>query len=200
MVVRTLSHFSIREQTGYLAFSFFLFSVSAIVFRPAGIGLNAGQSMLWLLICFTWGNILKNLAPRIRKWKYHGPIFLFRAILCALIPFFYHWLQMPYRWRLMSYLSPFCVIQAASLLLLFEKIQIRNERTQKVLAFFSTYSLGIYLLQAQPVIWENFIVRTVTEPATVLILWKIPALVLGISAAGILIYYLTAKLYSNLFR
>ena len=190
------ARFSVREQALFCLISFGLFSVLTITNSvPESFHLAKGYSMIWLIICYLWGQALRAAAPMILKWKFSTLVLLAGAVAGIAVPFFY--LITTGGWRLMNYVSPFFVLEAACLLLLFSKIQIKGEKTKKVLKFLSTYSLGIYLLQAQHVVWFDFLCKKNRFPEEPLqILWKFPAMILGTSIIGVLVYFLSSKIYS----
>ena len=195
------SRFSIAEQVRFLIITFVLFTILPRVLRyPDIFEFRFGYSTLWLIACFLWGEILRELAPEIQKWK-HSTVFLsITAVLCALLPCLYHLTARyfglgDHAHIFFSYTSPFCVLEAGALLLLFRKIQIKNGKIQKLLLFLSVNSLGIYLIQCHPMIWKTVILRDHSVPEIPDgLYWKYPLLVMGIMLSGIGMEYLIRSL------
>ena len=190
-----VSRFSARDLTVYSFFSFVLVSVLSVrgINRDFMV-LAGGYSTLWLIICFTWGQVLKRFSERILQGKYSTPLLLGGVVAGFVIPLILHFC---FRLNLMDYLSPFCVLESVCLLLLCAKIKVTSPITQKILAFLSTYSLGIYLFQAQPVIWNRVFVQNIVTPEnTFQIIWMFAALSFGIFIPGIIIYFVVCKICS----
>ena len=205
-----MSRFSVREQVIFFAVTFFLFSVlTTIDFATPFLHMKNGYSAIWLMICFCWGQVLQCIAPRILQWKHHTAVLTTGAVIGAVFPLIVLWCgsccgfvenilhKLEFRCDfLIDYLSPFCILEAVCLLLLFSKIRIENPKIQKIITFLSVYSFGIYLFQCHPVIWNEFIVRKNHVPQSALqITWKFAAITLGLYIAGIVFYFLVSKLY-----
>lgn len=60
------------------------------------------------------------------------------------------------RGLLTSYTSPFIVIGAVLLLILFMQIGVRGSRTKKVIGTISASSFAVYIIHVQPVIWTFY--------------------------------------------
>ena len=191
----TFRHSS-RELLLFSTFSFALFSCFTVIYRPVWLCLGGGYSIFWLMICFIWGQALQSLAPIVLRWKYNTVFLLSGALIGGIAPFIFYKLQLPGWNRFMSYLSPFCIFEAVCLLLLFSKIKITGTKKQKILKFISSMSLGIYLFQANPVVWRTiFTGNNAVQKSIGEILWKFPVTILTISVLGILVYYLVEKIY-----
>ncbi|MBE6405313.1 MAG: acyltransferase [Lentisphaerae bacterium] len=210
------SRISLRGQTFFFFITFSVFTL-ANVFKlspeTTSASLDRGYSILWLIVCFCWGQVLQNLAPYIFRLKYIVLFSITGVLIGAILPFLIYWYADPSlytdsflknfdvdKFFLMNYTSPFCVLEAVSLLFLFLKFKITNKVIQKVLAFISTYSFGIYLLQCDPVVWKNFIKSKDYIPESQsLIWWYFAAAVLGLFIAGIVLYFLISKIYDLCF-
>ena len=205
-----MSRFSIREQIIFFIVSFFLLCVlQTINYATPFFRMSKGYSAIWLMICFCWGQVLQSIAPRILKWKHHTSVLVTGAAAGFIVPLlmFYFGENIGFIRNILSkmelssdflidYLSPFCVLEAVCLLLLFSKIRIENPKIQKFITFLSVYSFGIYLIQCHPVVWNEFIVRKNHVPQSALqITWKFMAVTLGLYVAGIVFYFLISKLY-----
>ena len=205
-----MSRFSVREQVVFFAVTFFFLCVlKTIDFATPFLRIEKGYSTIWLMVCYCWGQVLQSIAPRILQWKHHTAILTVGAVIGAVVPFIVLLCgscfavvenilyKLGYRCDfLIDYLSPFCVLEAVCLLLLFSKIRIENQKIQKSITFLSVYSFGIYLFQCHPVIWYEFIVRKNHIPESALqITWKFIAITLGLYIAGIVFYFFISKLY-----
>lgn len=204
-----ISRFSVREQILFFVVTFFVFSF-LYPFKCSSpfYGFSNGYSAIWLMVCFCWGQVLQTLAPRILQWKHHTALLIIGAVIGAVFPFlFFYGYSIPaiaraasrfslHKNSFIDYLSPFCVLEAVCLLLLFSKIRIENPKVQKVIAFLSVYSFGIYLFQCHPVIWNEFIVqKTQVLRSGSQIVWRFAAVTLGLFAAGVISYFLVSKFY-----
>ncbi|MBQ9770499.1 MAG: acyltransferase [Lentisphaeria bacterium] len=204
-----ISRFSVREQILFFVVTFFVFSfLYPLEYTSPFYCFSNGYSAIWLMVCFCWGQVLQTLAPRILQWKHHTAILIIGAVIGAVFPFlFFYGYSIPaiaraashfslHKNSFIDYLSPFCVLEAVCLLLLFSKIRIENPKVQKVIAFLSVYSFGIYLFQCHPVIWDEFIVQKNQVPMSAFqIVGRFAAVTLGLFAAGVLSYFLVSKFY-----
>ena len=204
-----VSRFSAGEQILFSGITFFLFSfLYPLKFSSPFYCFDYGYSAIWLMVCFCWGQVLRNFAPRILQWKHHTAILTAGAVIGAVFPFlFFYGNSFPaiaraaslfclHKNSFIDYLSPFCVLESVCLLLLFSKIRIENPKVQNVISFLSKYSFGIYLFQCHPVIWYGFIVqKTQVQMSAFQIVWKFSAVTSGLLAAGVISYFLMSKFY-----
>ena len=171
-----------------------IFSVFLIFAKvPTGNSfcLHGGYSCLWLSICFVFGQILSTVGDRFIAWRPGNYILAAGAILGGGLPFvsqlLYYFFKFDCRKLLpMSYLSPFTLMQAVCLLLLFYQIRIKGDIVKKATAFLSVNSLGIYLFQCHAVMWGVlFVPKNMVYSHAYELLWKFPLALIGIVAVGV---------------
>ena len=146
--------------------AFLVFSILPVAGGSEGASaLDNGYSVIWLAICFIYGGVLKEFMPQILRMKNIYPAAVVATVLSVILPCMFHLAGIysgcvPDGRRFMSYLSPFCVLEAAGILILCHKIQIRKNATRRIVTFLSVNSLGIYLLQTYPFVWNNFVLQS----------------------------------------
>ena len=190
-----LSKISLRELAILSGCMFFAFSILPMISPlTAELSLRNGYSMIWLIICFIYGAALRKFSPQILCIKRINYILTAICFLSVLIPSAVHLLAGDR--RLMNYLSPFCVLQAATMLLLMAQINISGQKMIRGISFISTNSLGIYLLHCYPYFWNNFICRKNPAiyplPQEILLL---SAMILLLMAGGVIVNYCVEKIY-----
>lgn len=114
---------------------------------------NRGYCVLWFAIMYAIGCILNMLKDSKRLVKANGALWALLYTVSALIVFGVH-----YACRfidggishnfIVSYTSPFVVICAISLLLLFSKFKFASW-VNKVIAFFSSGAFAVYIIHSQ---------------------------------------------------
>lgn len=170
------------------------FSVIPALGKSYGfLGLNNGYSTLWLAICFIYGVSLKKLAAQILEIKRINLILILLLLASIVVPVT---LELTMNIRYMEYTTLFCVVESACLLLLFLQIRISSKRVAKMVAFVSSNSLGIYLVQNYPYFWENYIIRhdpPIYEP--VKYLWYLPGVILLLMIIGVMVNFIVDHLY-----
>ena len=189
------------QEQFWLSLSLFLmFSIFPVASFSVGKGafaLHGGYSTIWLMICFIWGCILKdNIEIILQRRRLN--LFLIGGVVAAIgIPVAFHLSGFRLHGIFMSYLSPFCILEAVCLFILFYQIRINGCRIRKIIVSLSSNALGIYLLQAHPLIWNNFIIvrplETLTLPQYAALL-AILSLLLG--SVGILLNVIIERIYS----
>jgi surface polysaccharide O-acyltransferase-like enzyme len=182
------------EKLRLAAVLFVLFSVLPAITGDRGfLGVDSGYSALWLIVCMVYGAVLRDLQPAILRIK-RVNIYLWLTVLATiLLPCGFHLAAIhPDIRRFMSFNSPFCVLEAAALLLLCVQIRVRSGVVQKVITFISVNSLGIYLLQCYPAVWENFICRQTPEVSPAGAWWYIPVLTVFLTVSGVIGSYLVS--------
>lgn len=140
---------------------FILFSIFPMLgIESKTFGVSGGYSLSWLLICYIYGSVVKRLANKVLNIRNINLFLTVILVLSVLVPFMmdfcgFKWMQF--------YNSPFCVLEAVCLMLLLIQIKMTRPRLIKVITFLSANSLGVYLFQNHPFIWENYIYRTNPE-------------------------------------
>lgn len=124
-------------------------------------GLNGGYTVIWLLILYLLGGIIKkcNLFEKIKS-KY----ILMIMLLSFIITYLFFILNIKYTIAeinitsifSVSYISPTILIISIGYLCIFSRIRI-NERIKKIIKFFSPATFSIYLLNSNHLISEYFL-------------------------------------------
>ncbi len=138
----------------------FIFSILPVMFHNQELfGLNNGYSVLWLSIMYFFGAVLKktNILNNIKKYWYI--IIYFVVSLIALLSYIVLLLgtkailgEAKWGGYLVSYLSPFMIIQSISLMFIFKNINILNHKICKLISFISALSFSCYLIHKNPII------------------------------------------------
>ncbi len=194
LINRGLSKCSDRDIVILLTVMMIMFSVIPNYYRDYGhLAFNGGYSMIWLMVCFIYGAGIKKLMPQILKIRKINLIVILLLPVSMVTPVI---LEIGIGRRYMDYTTPFCVLEAACLLILFSQVKTVKPGIIKTISFVSNNSLGIYLIQNYPYFWENFIVRRdppIYEP--VKYLWYLPGMVAAVMAVGVLGNFIADKLY-----
>lgn len=158
-------------------------------------GVLGGYSISWLLICYIYGYVVKRFANKVLNIRNIKIILTIILILSVLVPFiidFYglKWMQF--------YNSPFCVLEALCLMLLLIQVKIKHSWLIKLIAFISANSLGVYLFQNYPYIWDNYIFRInpVVYPPFKMVCYFIFVVVI-LEFLGVLLNLIVEKIYKH---
>lgn len=145
-----------------------LYSIYNII--PNVFILNGGYSVIWLIILYILGAIIKKCnIGRNLKW-YHKIIMIFAMIFCTYLYKMYGYEFQLFninitKGLLVSYTSPTVLIIAIMYLLLFSKFKF-NKVFEKIITFGASSSFAIYIINEQKFIRENIMVNKFTELAT----------------------------------
>ena len=186
-----------------LKFSLVLFvgySFIPFISRSSGkIALDYGYSTLWLLTCFIWGASIKRYIDKIIKNRLLNVILIMGIFISIAIPYSFCLLMklvnLPYGTAFLDYMSPFCVIEAILILIACIKIQIDKPLIKKIICFLSTNSLGIYLFQCHPAIYNNIIKHKNISMSIYNALYKVPMTIFIIFIVGLLINVCIDKIF-----
>lgn len=127
------------------------------------ISIGKGYNVIWLSYCYLVGAFIgkyKERFNRISTTKYIAAISVCMALTFVFNSFLYDWNIpgfsncMPKDFFLV-YTSPTVFIPSACLIVLFGKIRIGKGK--KLVKFFSSTAFGVYIIQTQPFIWDNYI-------------------------------------------
>lgn len=128
--------------------------------ESAELSLAGGYSAVWLVVCYIYGCAIRRLAHYVLGVRNIKLILVSLLALSVGVPFICDFAGG--KWMLF-YHSPFCVVEAASLMLLLLQVKIKSGSLVKAVSFVSVNSLGVYLVQTHPFIWNNYVVRTNPE-------------------------------------
>ncbi|MBO5479057.1 MAG: acyltransferase family protein [Clostridia bacterium] len=130
---------------------------------PNIFGLSEGYSVIWIIILYILGAIIKkcNIGKQL-KW-YNAVIII---ILMGLITYFYTMFGKEFkifeikvkRDLLISYTSPTILISAIMYLILFSKMKF-NKTIEKIIKFAASSSFAIYIINDNPMIRNNWIIN-----------------------------------------
>lgn len=183
--------------------TFLLFSVMPTLLLEEGfLGTAWGYSTIWLVLCFIWGAALKRAMPRLRARRHLVAEMSAVAAVSVLFPWAFQLIGMRLGWAkqemFFRYISPFCAAEAAALLVLCARIEVKRDKVRRALGFLSANALGIFLFQCHPLIWEKFVLdlHPPRLPLTSL-LWRFPLTVLILAACGIVCNRLIDLIYTR---
>ena len=178
---------------------FAVYSILSFISRGSGaICLNYGYSTLWLLTCFIWGATLRRYIHIINKMVYLNIILFYGLIFSICIPYSFcllmRILNLSGGTAFLYYTSPLCIIEAMLLLVVFSKIKNNNKYLQSTLKILSNNSLGTYLLQCHPAVYNNIIMKKDVECTLSDALWKVPVSILIVCLVGTLLNIIIDKI------
>ena len=196
LIAKGINNSSRRELLISGGVLFGLFSVMPLICGfEGGLSLGNGYSTIWLMICFIFGAMIRVFYDDLIRIKWLNTAAAAIVAVCVLLPCCLH-LFLP-DWRnFMSYTTPFCLLEAAGLLILCAQIKVKRTAVIKAVTFVSINSLGIYLFQNYYYIWQNFTVRG--EPprySFAELLWYFPATVLLFCVIGVVCNYIVDKIF-----
>lgn len=175
---------------------FILFSVfPSLGLESKTFGVLGGYSLSWLLICYIYGYVVKRFANNVLNIKKVNLILIIILILSVLVPFTIDFCGL--RW-MQFYNSPFCVLEAVCLMFLLIQVKMTHSWLIKLIAFISANSLGVYLFQNYPYIWDNYIFRInpVVYPPFKMVCYFIFVVVV-LEFLGVLLNLIVEKIYKH---
>lgn len=128
----------------------FVFSVYSSLSVDDIFYINKGYSAIWLIILYIVGAMIRKGEINFRN-GYLVLLYLV-SIIASVVCICYLGLK-DYVFR---YNSPFVVLAAISLLLLFAKMKVGSVAT-KVIKFVAPSTLFLYIIHANPLIWNRFV-------------------------------------------
>lgn len=150
------------------------------VYRSQGdtdlFGVTGGFTAMWLVVMYLTGACIR---------RYHEDGFKPKKWLCFLgyilsVALATGWFFLTTKWIdkdpqnsvlyirrgiVYSYTSPFTVIGALCLLLLFMQIKVKRKRARKLIVTLSGSSFAVYIIHTQLVVWQYFMPYRFTEVA-----------------------------------
>ena len=141
----------------------FVFAVIPTATTSSVVPVNGGY-------CVTWFAVVYLIGASFRKWKVADKINGLRAAVLFLAGYVGSLGVAVYGgilgrfipcvsgggWLAYQYNSPFMLLEAVSLFLLFENIHIKSRLLQKVVSTVSSLVLGVYILHSNPVFRDAF--------------------------------------------
>lgn len=148
-----------------IIFCFCVLNFASTILGLDIFNLNGGYSFLWLMSLYIIGAYLKLYENDFNK--YNKNKFLYAYILSVCITFLLRFLSKCIKFKLLgifsnsggmfiSYISPFILLSAISLVLFFARLKFKNT-TKKIILKLSKLSFGVYLIHEQNLIRSTFI-------------------------------------------
>lgn len=110
--------------------------------------LSEGYSPSWLIFCYLTGAYVKRNADnllRIRLWQLCG-IFLCNLLLTLSLWYTMIAFGISKVFPIISYVSPFIVIEATLVLMIFSRISVKSITAQKIILSLSKSALSVYII------------------------------------------------------
>lgn len=148
---------------------------------------GGGYSAIWLILCFLWGGYLRkfHIVERMRAWW--GAVLY---VVCVAVVVLYKYVTENYFLEIavqgnawLSYTSPFILLAAVGLLVLFAHLPV-HRRVQPVIKFLSPAALGVYLIHTHQLVFFYVISGFAATFAT----YSAPLLALAVVGAAVGIY------------
>ncbi len=133
-----------------------VFCALPTVLHTDAFQLRGGYAMLWLLILYVLGALLRRSEPLHRP----GPLPLcLAAAACFILTFrtHFHPVTIPglSTFDLLSYTSPTVLLFAVCLLMLFRRLKAGGRPGAGLLTKLSRTSFGVYILHTNPLLWKT---------------------------------------------
>ncbi|MCR5457991.1 MAG: acyltransferase [Clostridiales bacterium] len=172
----------------------FLFGVVTVLPFVGGSDLfatSSGYSGIWLVILFVFGAYFRiHGIPKFAKWYVTIPVFFLSATASWALDLlrmdlYNHGMvtssDLLYKSldRALSYISPFMVLMALSLLCFFAQVKINPKPIRKILEVMGRATFGVYLFHVGDMIWVNWFKNSFKDYG------KLPAGLLVLSVIGI---------------
>lgn len=159
-----LENISQQALKKFLVIAFCLFSILPTIMRENPFYLQGGYSMLWLVMLFLVGGAIKKLKlfDSFSSKKLLGAFFV-STLLTLAFKLLVELVMKIWSKKLVfanvfiDYTSPTIVLAAIFLLVLFSKLDIKNNILLKVIQICSPAAFGIYLIHLHPLIWNKYI-------------------------------------------
>ena len=183
----------------------FLPCLFTILLQDSPYGLHRGYSMVWLIMLYLMGGYLRKYEiPQKLSRKKAVVVFCISTLLAWLSKVVIEWgtnrmLGYPAGGTsFVSYVSPFIVINAVSLLCFFARTEFRSKALRKGIAVLSPAALGVYIIHVHPLVW-NYVLRdcltfAAAYPVWRMLLWVV-ALAFGIYLVCSLIDVVRIRLF-----
>lgn len=153
----------------FVIFSFLPFTLSA---ESDLFNVKAGYSTLWLCIMYFAGAFIKRCGSSFKiKRRIWALCYVISAVLPCIGPFILIYYDFNVAgidtsvtdgWDVYNYTSPFTVISAVSLFMLFKDIDIRSRVASRAIGILSPAAFGIYLIHVHPLVFEHIVKNRMT--------------------------------------
>lgn len=159
---RIINGLSVKEAKFLSASLLIVFSVIPTIRNKDIFATKYGYSTLWLICMYLLGGIIKkfvrNRNRRLLCTTYGVCILGTWGIKLILTSVFEHSVREDHNIdRFINYTFILFVIVAVCLLILFAEWKIKNKRLIQIIQFVSPLSFGVYLIHAQPLIYNNYL-------------------------------------------
>lgn len=193
-----MKKFTVLTLTLFILFSFFSFTFGN---NNDPFNLSNGYSMVWLSTLYFFGAYIKRFGSELKlKKKLWAVIFFISSAIPTISSYLLDIVcadsfgDMIGKYNLggytVSYTSPFCVISALALIMLFKDVEIKNPKLVSVINFFAAASFGVYLIHTHPLVFDR-IIQDLFVPFASL---STPLLILSIIGAALAAYIALALL------
>ena len=171
--------------------AFIYFSVIPTVFKQDILGLWGGYSVLWMILLYTIGAIIRKSNYESRfQIRYVIGFVLFLTSLTFILC----WLGFE-QWR--SYISPTVTLQGIAIFLFFLNIKDIPLTFKRLVLLISPLTLGVYLFHVHPLIFRRIIPNIYTlvgEQEFFMFVIMILVMTLALFFSGAMIEYFRNKL------
>ncbi|MBQ8826207.1 MAG: acyltransferase family protein [Oscillospiraceae bacterium] len=187
-------NFTILIATMFVLFSFY---AGCLTLDKDIFLLKDGYSMLWLSVMYFFGAYEKQCSPSSSLKKH---IWLIVFLVSSAIPAISSCMlyiatssslgdNINPSGDMLLYNSPFLVIAAYALLVLFKDINIKDQKLNSLICFFSAGSFGVYLIHTQPLFFERIVHNMFADYAKL----STPLMLICIIATAIAAYIVLAS-------
>ncbi len=182
-----MEHLTKGQFKAALVIIFVLFSTLTTVFNKDVFQLDQGYSLIWMMFPYIFGGYFKRfgIPEKLTSVKCFM-LYLASAVLAFIGRFLAVRDVIIFKdISLIEYTSPLILLCSVFLFLAFCQIKT-GDRVNKVIAFISPLSFGVYLIHTQKLIWNNLIANRFVSFAE----FSTPRLILAVFATAICIFVL----------
>lgn len=190
---------SIKQHQMMCCLCVLVFGLIPALLRTDFFAMKEGYSFAWLLICYVIGAYLRRVdfGKKIRKLKLKTMGIYFGCsvgLLCGNGLAFHLFGKNP--WYFVSYISPFVLLMAISILLFMRDFKVHL--SQKCIVVFSSAAFDVYIIHCHILIYDN-VIRNHFAWIVDLPPITIPLVVIGCAALIFVVLALVGKLRGILF-
>ncbi len=156
---RLIKNISQNELKKLLLILFILLSVvPTLGLLKDFFAIKEGYSPFWLIYCYMIGAYIR-LFP-VKNEKRAVAVFLGCIFVATSLNFALKWVGMEYLDRVVlselfiGYISPFIVVAAASLIIIFKNISIKNVMGKKLVKLFASATFAVYIIHGHILIYD----------------------------------------------